>query len=99
MPDLLFTLHCAVRDSEALIDAVRAVCPAPIHVRADTVRGRQFDDAGTAERVSGALRRTTLEVVVSADDVPALLAAITQARRDLPVRWRTMPLIDHGRIV
>lgn len=98
MPDLLLTLHCAARDGDALVEALRAVCRAPVHVRAETVRGWQFDDAGTAEHVSGELKRTTLELLVDADAVPALLRAVSEARRALPVRWRTTPLIDHGRI-
>ncbi|WP_204280045.1 hypothetical protein, partial [Raoultella ornithinolytica] len=60
MPDLLFTLHCAVPDAEGLIDSIRAISRAPIHIRAENVRGRDFDDAGTAERVSGELKRTTI---------------------------------------
>ena len=98
MPDLLFTLHCATRDTELLVDAIRAVSPTPIHVRGDAVRGRDFGDAGTAERVSGELKRSTLELIVSADAVPDLLRTVKDARRDLPVRWRTTPLLDHGRI-
>lgn len=98
MPDLLFTLHCAVPDTESLIDAIRAVSRAPIHIRAEAVRGRDFGDAGTAERVSGELKRTTLELIVGEDTVPDLLRAAKEARRDLPVRWRTVPLVDQGRI-
>lgn len=98
MSDLLFTLHCAVRDSEALAEAIRAVSRSPIHVRAESVRGQDYGDAGTAEKVSGELKRITLELIVNADAVPALLKAAKEARRDLPVRWRTTPLLDHGRI-
>ena len=98
MPDLLFTLHCAVPDAEALIDAIRTVSRAPIHIRAEAVRGRDFDDAGTAERVSGELKRTTVELIVGEDMVPDLLRAVKEARHDLPVRWRTVPLVDQGRI-
>lgn len=98
MPDLLFTLHCATRDTEALLEAIRTVSLCPIHVRGEAVRGHDFGDAGTAERVSGELKRTTLELIVGDDAVPALLRAAKEARRDLPIRWRTTPLLDHGRI-
>lgn len=98
MPDLLFTLHCAVRDTEALIAAIRTISLAPIHIRAESVRGRDFGDAGTAERVSGELKRTALELIAGDDAVPGLLRAVTEARRELPVRWRTIPIIDQGRI-
>lgn len=98
MPDLLFTLHCAVRDTEALIEALRGVSETPIHLWTESVRGRDFGDAGTAEQVSGELKRTTLELIVSEDAMPDLLDAVSNARHGLPVRWRTTPLIDYGRI-
>ena len=98
MLDLLLTLHCAVRDADMVIAALRAVSPAPIHIRSDAVRGWQFDDASTAERVSGELKRTTLELIIGESILPEALRAVTQARCELPVRWRTAPLLDHGRI-
>lgn len=98
MSDLLFTLHCAVRDTEALLVAIRTVSPAPIHICAESVRGQDYGDAGTAEKVSGELKRATLELIVGADRMPDLLHAVEEARRDLPVRWRTTCLLDHGRI-
>lgn len=98
MSDLLFTLHCASRDTEALVKAIRALSPAPIHVRAESVRGRDFSDAGTAERVSGELKRTVLELIVAEDELAPLLDSIRRARRDLSVRWRTSAVLDHGRM-
>ncbi len=98
MSDVLLTLHCAVHDTEAVVEAVRAVCQVPLHLRAEAVRGRDFGDAGTAEKVSGALKRTTLEVVIDEHMIPDLLRRVHASRRELPVRWRTTPLIDQGRI-
>lgn len=98
MPDILFTAHCAIRDQGAVVEAIRSCSPAPIHVRTEAVRGRDFSDAGTAERVSGELRRAAIELIIDRQDLPALLESLRAARRDLSLRWRTTPLLDHGRI-
>ena len=98
MPDVLLVLHCAVRDTEAVVEAVRGACRAPLHLQAEAVRGRDFDDAATAEKVSGELRRTRLEVVVDDTLVADLVRRVETSRRELPVRWRTTPVIDQGRI-
>jgi hypothetical protein len=94
----LLRFACATPDAEPIIDALRPVCTAPIHVREELVRGLDFTDAGTAERVSGALRRTAIELVVAEEDVPALVAAADASRRRLPVRWMTLPVRDMGRL-
>lgn len=98
MADLLFTLHCADRDAESLVEAIRAVTGTPIQIRGETVRGRDYGDAGIAEQVSGRLRRSVLELVIGADLLPDLLRAVTASRHALPVRWRSVAILDHGRI-
>jgi len=98
MPDVLLSLHCATRDTDAVVEALRSTCRAPLHLRAEAVRGRDFDDAATAEKVSGELKRTTLEIVVADHLVDQLLQLVATSRRELPVRWRTTPVIDQGRI-
>ncbi len=98
MPDVLLVLHCAVRDTDAIVEALRPACPSPLHVQSETVRGRDFSDAVTAEKVSGELRRTRLEVVVDDRLVADLVRLVQTSRRALPVRWRTTPVIDQGRI-
>jgi hypothetical protein len=94
---VLLSLTCATGDAEPIVEALRAATSAPIHVRDETVRGLDFADAGTAERVTGALRRIAIELVVAADEVAPLTQAVDQARRRLPVRWLTLPVLDRGR--
>lgn len=98
MPELLLTLHCASDDAEALAEALRPIISAPLHVRAGTVRAHDFSGAGTAELVAGERRRTTIEMVVNATDMPAMLRQINDTRRRQPVEWRTVILDGHGRI-
>jgi hypothetical protein len=98
MTAVLLRLTCAAADAEPLVEALRAHSGAPIHVREEMVRGLDFADAGTAERVTGALRRAAIELVVAADEVAHLTAAVETARRRLPVRWITLPVIGQGRI-
>ncbi|QJU59852.1 DUF3240 family protein [Sphingomonas sp. AP4-R1] len=95
---VLLTLACAAADAEPIAEALRAACTAPIHLRDEIVRGLDFADAGTAERVTGALRRVAIELVVAADQVPALVSAVERSRRRLPVRWITLPVLAEGRL-
>ena len=95
---LLLSFACATADVEALIDALRTVTDAPIHVRDEAVRGIDFGDAGTSERVTGALRRAAIELIVATDLLSRCTAAVETSRRRLPVRWRATPVIAQGRI-
>lgn len=95
---VLLKLACAAADVEPIAEALRVVCTAPIHLRDEIVRGLDFDDAGTAERVTGALRRVAIELVVSVDQIPSLVAAVEHSRRRLPVRWITVPVLAEGRL-
>ena len=62
------------------------------------MRGRDFGDAATPEKVSGELRRTRVEVIVDDGLVADLVRRVETSRRELPVRWRTVPVIEQGRI-
>lgn len=98
MPDILLTFHCAVRDTDILVAAIRAVAPAPVHITEKTVRGRDFGDASTAEQVAGRLQRNALELIVGDEMLPDLIRAVTEAKRDLPVRWHAVSVLTRGRI-
>jgi len=98
MPEILLTFHCARRDTETVTEAIRAVSNAPIHLCEKTVRGWDFGDARTAEKVAGLLQRNALELIVAEDDLSQLLQAVTEARRTLPVRWHAVPIVARGRI-
>ena len=98
MPDLLLTFHCASRDTEAIVEAIRAATRAPIHVREDAVRGWDFADARTAEQVTGNLRRSAIELIVTDNDLEEVIRTVAASRHRQPVRWRTLPLAGHGRI-
>ncbi len=97
-PDLLFTLHCAVPDAEGLIDSIRAISRAPIHIRAENAVVADFDDAGTAERVSGELKRTTIELIVGEDMVPDLLRAVKKHGTICQCVGEPFRCVDQGRI-
>lgn len=98
MADLLFTFHCASADREAVSAALRRVCPSPIHLGDEDVLGRDFGDAGAAEQVTGALRRTAITMIAPAETAPVLVEAAAKARRKSPVRWHAVPVIQSGRI-
>jgi hypothetical protein len=99
MSDILLTFHCASRDTDVVVAAIRSVSRAPIHVTEKTVRGLDFDDASTAEQVTGRLQRNALELIVEEEAVAELIGAVTQARRDLPVRWHAVSVVARGRVV
>lgn len=98
MAELLLTCHCASRDVEALIDALRAISTVPLHVRDETVHGRDFSDARTSEQVVGTLRRSAVELIVEESAVEPVLSAIAAAARRSPVRWHLSPVLRRGRI-
>lgn len=98
MSEILLTFYCAVADREAIAEALRAVTLAPLHLREESVLGRDFGDAGAPEQVHGALRRAALDLIVATDAVDALVAAVEAARRNHPVRWQTVAVAARGRI-
>lgn len=97
MTDILLTFHCALCDCDIIAETIRTRTGAPLHILQTTVRGKDFDDASTAERVAGLLRRNAIELIVEADAVTGLVEAVTQAKRALPVRWHAVPVLMRGR--
>jgi hypothetical protein len=97
MPDVLLTLHCADTDTDAIVDAIRGVSRAPIHVRAETVRGRDFTDARAPEQVTATLKRSSVVCVEDAQMVEAIIESAKSAKRRSPVRWHQTPVIASGR--
>lgn len=98
MTDVLLTLHCAEVDAEAILDALCTVTEAPLHSRAESVRGRDFGDADTAEQVTATLRRAAIECIEDEARIDALIAAVGAARRRSSVRWHCTPISARGRI-
>jgi hypothetical protein len=98
MDEVVLTFHCAVTDVEAVIQCLRAETDAPLHVRNETVHGRDFSDAMVSEQVTGTLHRAAVEVLVARTRVDALVAIVAAARRAHPVRWRATPVIARGRL-
>ena len=98
MPDQLLTFHCAIRDTERIVEAIRTVAHAPIHVREEAVRGRDFSDARTAEQVTGNLRRNAVELIVADTIQDDVIRAVTNSRHERPVRWRAVSVVSCGRI-
>lgn len=98
MPDILVTFHCATRDTDVVVAAIRAVSRAPVHITEKTVRGLDFGDASTAEQVAGRLQRSALALIAGDEMMPDLIRAVTKAKRDLPVRWHAVPVLARGRI-
>ncbi|MEZ0495731.1 DUF3240 domain-containing protein [Sphingomonas sp. IW22] len=94
----LLTIMCAAQDAEAIARALGALTQAPVHQRREAVLGRDFDDAATGERVSGTLARMAVEVELGAAQVADAVAAARDVRRRLPFRWRTVALVDGGRV-
>ncbi len=98
MNRVVLTLFCGVQDADAIGLAVGDCLHAPVHLRREAVLGRDFDDAATGERVSGTLARMAVEVELSADRVGEAIEAVTQTRRNLSFRWRTVAVQDGGRV-
>lgn len=97
MTRVMLTLFCGEQDANAIGAALGDCLHAPVHLRREAVLGRDFDDATTGERVAGTLARMAVEVELSADRVSEAIEAATQARRNLPFRWRTVGVLDGGR--
>ncbi|WP_438273831.1 DUF3240 family protein [Nitrobacter sp.] len=98
MTEMLLTFHCALCDCDVVAETIRTRTEAPLYICQKTVRGKDFDDASTAERVVGLLRRNTIELIVETDAVTGLVEAVTQAKRDLPVRWHAVSVLMRGRV-
>ncbi|WP_336965809.1 DUF3240 family protein [Sphingobium aquiterrae] len=98
MAEVLLTLHCATVDAEPIIDAIRALSRAPVHLRAEDVRGHDFGDARTAEKVMGTLKRSAIELIEDEAAVDAILEAIAATRRRSAVRWHLTPISGRGRL-
>ncbi len=98
MTEVLLTFHCAAGDRDSIATVVRALSHAPVHIRAEDVRGRDFSDAGTSEQVVGQLKRSAIEVIVDETTVADLVSAVAGAKRVLPVRWHAVRLVSRGRI-
>jgi hypothetical protein len=98
MSRVVLTLHCGVADGETIAEALRDGLHAPVHLRREGVLGRDFDDAATGERVAGTLARMAVEVELPAERVAEALALAAGVRRRLPFRWRTVAMLDGGRV-
>jgi hypothetical protein len=97
MPDTLLTIHCATVDTDSIVTAMRTVTRAPIHVRAETVHGRDFGDARSHELVTATLKRSAIECVDDDSAIAGILAAVEAAKRRSPVRWHHTPVTARGR--
>lgn len=98
MSRVVLTLFCGVQDGEMVAAVLRDALHLPVHQRREAVLGRDFDDAATGERVAGTLARMAVEVELAAERVGEALAAAEGVRRRLPFRWRTVAILDGGRV-
>lgn len=98
MPDMMLSLHCANADAEIIAAALRTISDAPIHLYDEAVLGRDFDDAGLGEKVTGRLRRTCIELLVEDIMIDELIEAARICRRRLPVRWHAVSVTAQGRL-
>lgn len=98
MPDSLLSLHCASADADVIAAALRTISDAPIHLHDEAVLGRDFDDAGLGEKVTGRLRRTCIELLIEDAMVDELIEAARNCRRRLPVRWHIVSVSAQGRL-
>lgn len=98
MDEVVLTFHCAATDADAVAECLRTATGAPVHVRSETVHGRDFSDAMVSEQVTGTLRRAAVELLVARARIEALTAVVAAARRAHPVRWQAIPVIARGRL-
>lgn len=82
MSQVVLTLFTGIDDGEPVATALRECLHLPVHLRREAVLGRDFGDAVTSERVTGALARMAVEVALPADRVADALAAA----RSMPSR-------------
>lgn len=97
MSDMILSFHCATTDADIIAAALRTICDVPIHLHDEAVLGRDFDDAGLGEKVTGRLRRTCIELLVEETMIDALIEVARTCRRRLPVRWHTVNVSAQGR--
>ncbi|WBH15320.1 DUF3240 family protein [Sphingomonas radiodurans] len=98
MVELLLTFHAGKIDAAAIGDALRVVLRVPVHIRDEAVLGLDFSDATTAERVTGSLNRTAIELIVEADGMQDVIAIVERTKRSGPVRWQAIPISARGRL-
>lgn len=98
MDDVLLTFYCAPADADAVAITLRAASGQPVHLRAETVHGRDFGDALISEQVAGTLNRAALDVVTPRDQAEVLVLAAGRARRGQPIRWLMTPVLAKGRL-
>lgn len=98
MSRVLLTITCAARDADSIARALADLSHGPVHQRSEAVLGRDFGDAATAERVAGTLARIALEIELPAEAAAFAVETVRDARRRLPFRWRTVAIIDGGRV-
>lgn len=98
MSSVVLTLFCSVHDGETISAALRDCLRLPVHQRREAVLGQDFDDAAAEERVTGMLARMAVEVELPAIRVDEAVAAAQATRRRLPFRWRTVAVLDGGRV-
>ena len=96
--EVLLKIVCATVDRGAIVDALRTRARCPIHVRAEAVSGLDFSDASVGERVTGALDRLAIDLVMPAGEAISLVETAAACNRRLPIRWRVMPAISSGRV-
>jgi hypothetical protein len=98
MDDVMLTFFAAAVEADAIALALRAKSGKPVHVRAETVHGRDFADARIAEQVSGTLQRCAVSLVTARNEADAAVACVAALRRAHPVRWIMTPVIAAGRL-
>jgi hypothetical protein len=98
MAEVLLTLHCATADFESIVDALRDITQAPLHIRAENVRGRDFGDADPAEQVTATLKRTAIECIEDEALIARMIEVVSAAKRRSSVRWHLTPVTARGRI-
>ncbi|WP_414901718.1 DUF3240 family protein [Sphingomonas flavalba] len=98
MPDVMLTFYCAAADGGMIAQAMRDVAGGIVHLRPETVFGRDFSDACTAEQVAGQLDRAAVALIVPGDAVDGLVASVAALQRSGPVRWQVMPVLAAGRV-
>lgn len=98
MDEMLLTFHSASVDAPAIGDALRVALRTPVHLRSEAVLGLDFSDATTAERVTGALDRSAIELIVRAGTIEDAIGIVARTKRSGPVRWQTTAILARGRL-
>ena len=94
----MLTFYCGAVEADIIATTLRAHGGLPVHVRAETVHGRDFTDANVSEQVTGTLDRAAVDLVAPRDKADALIAAVGAARRAHAVRWVMTPVLARGRL-